>query len=144
MKGVRKTSGLGRSGLAGFEADLAVRQIAERACLRLAAAAEDERPLVDGIGISVPIDDRHIVSLDAQRPVLANLDDGHQLIFCIAARNSLFDPVLRSLSSSSSIASTAESGFSTLRSTQMRFRSSRTSSSSSLRVPLFWMSIAGN
>ena len=52
-------------------------------------------------------------------------------------RNSAFDFVLPILSSSSSIASTGDSGFSTLRSTQTRLRSSRGSSSSSLRVPLF-------
>jgi probable HAF family extracellular repeat protein len=46
-------------------------------------------------------------------------------------------------SSSSSIASTGESGLSTLRSTQTRLRSSRGSSSSSFRVPLFVMSIDG-
>ena len=51
------------------------------------------------------------------------------------ARNSPFDLVLLSLSISSSIASTGERGFSTLRNTQMRVRSSFGISNSSLRVP---------
>ena len=50
-------------------------------------------------------------------------------------RNSAFARVLLSLSMSSSMASTGESGFSTLRSTQMRARSSLGMMSSSLRVP---------
>jgi hypothetical protein len=53
----------------------------------------------------------------------------------ILARNSLFDPALASRSIRSSIASTGDSGFSTLRSTQMRCKSSFGISSSSLRVP---------
>jgi len=53
----------------------------------------------------------------------------------ILARNSLLPLVLLSLSISNSIASTGESGFSTLRKTQMRCRSSFGISSSSLRVP---------
>ena len=65
-------------------------------------------------------------------------------IFCIAARNSALLFVLPILSSSSSIASTGDSGVSTLRSTQMRLRSSFGMSSSSLRVPLLMMSMAGN
>ena len=55
-----------------------------------------------------------------------------ELIF---ARNSPFDFVLLNLSISSSIASTGDSGFSTLRSTQIRVRSSFGISNSSLRVP---------
>jgi hypothetical protein len=55
-----------------------------------------------------------------------------ELIF---ARNSPFDFVLLNLSISSSIASTGDSGFRTLRSTQMRVRSSFGISSSSFRVP---------
>jgi hypothetical protein len=51
------------------------------------------------------------------------------------ARNSPFDLVLLNLSINNSIASTGESGFSTLRSTQMRVRSSFGISNSSLRVP---------
>ena len=51
------------------------------------------------------------------------------------ARNSPFDFVLLNLSISSSIASTGDSGFSTLRSTQIRVRSSFGISNSSLRVP---------
>src|ERR1035441_4427166 len=42
----------------------------------------------------------------------------------IFAKNSLFDPALASRSISSSIASTGDKGFSTLRSTQMRCKSS--------------------
>ena len=42
------------------------------------------------------------------------------------------------------IASTGDSGVRTLRSTHTRLRSSFGMRSSSLRVPLFWMSIAGN
>ena len=50
-------------------------------------------------------------------------------------RNSLFDLVLLSLSISSSIASTGDSGFRTLRRTQILERSSFGMRSSSLRVP---------
>src|ERR1700732_2043558 len=50
-------------------------------------------------------------------------------------RNSPFALVLLSLSISNSIASTGDSGFSTFRSTQIRDRSSRGISNSSLRVP---------
>jgi hypothetical protein len=53
----------------------------------------------------------------------------------ILAKNSLFDPALASRSISSSIASTGDSGFSTLRRTQMRCKSSFGISNSSLRVP---------
>jgi hypothetical protein len=56
----------------------------------------------------------------------------NELIF---DRNSPFDFVLLNLSISSSIASTGDNGFSTLRSTQIRDRSSRGISNSSLRVP---------
>ena len=65
-------------------------------------------------------------------------------IFCIDARNSAFVLVLPSLSNTTSICSTGESGFSTRRMTQMRLRSSLPMRSSSLRVPLLWRSIAGN
>jgi hypothetical protein len=51
------------------------------------------------------------------------------------ARNSLLERALPSLSISSSMASTGESGLRILRSTQMRARSSLGISSSSLRVP---------
>jgi hypothetical protein len=51
------------------------------------------------------------------------------------ARNSPFDLVLLNLSISNSIASTGDRGFSTLRNTQMRVRSSFGISNSSLRVP---------
>jgi hypothetical protein len=50
-------------------------------------------------------------------------------------RNSPFDLVLLSLSMSNSIASTGDSGFRTLRRTQIRERSSLGISNSSLRVP---------
>ena|SRR2546422_1637487 len=50
-------------------------------------------------------------------------------------KNSLLARVLESLSISNSIASTGDSGFSTLRSTQIRCRSSFGMSSSSFRVP---------
>ena len=50
-------------------------------------------------------------------------------------KNSLLARVLESLSISNSIASTGDSGFSTLRSTQIRCRSSFGMSSSSYRVP---------
>jgi len=53
----------------------------------------------------------------------------------IFAKNSLFDPALASRSINNSIASTGDKGFSTLRSTQMRCKSSFGISSSSLRVP---------
>src|SRR5207248_11164728 len=62
----------------------------------------------------------------------------------IAAKNSAFPLVLLSLSSSSSMVSTGESGLSTLRRIHTRFSSSFGSSSSSLRVPLLLMSMAGN
>ena len=58
-------------------------------------------------------------------------------IFCIDARKSALDLVLPILSNKSSIASTGESGLSTLRSTHTRLRSSGPISNSSLRVPLF-------
>ena len=51
------------------------------------------------------------------------------------AKNSPFDLVLAILSTSNSIASTGESGFKTLRRTQMRCRSSLGISNSSFRVP---------
>src|SRR4029077_10223661 len=56
----------------------------------------------------------------------------NELIF---DKNSPFARVLLSLSMSSSMASTGDSGFSTLRSTQIRCRSSFGISSSSFRVP---------
>jgi hypothetical protein len=56
----------------------------------------------------------------------------NELIF---DKNSPFDFVLLSLSISNSIASTGDSGFSTFRSTQIRDKSSRGISNSSLRVP---------
>src|SRR5262245_53288562 len=56
----------------------------------------------------------------------------------IDERKSAFVFVLAIFDSSSSIASTGDSGVNTLRSTQTRLRSSFGSSSSSLRVPLFW------
>src|SRR3989442_245995 len=61
----------------------------------------------------------------------------------IEFRNSLFVRVFSSFSTSSSIDSTVESGEKTLRRTQMRFSSFRSSSSSSLRVPDLLMSMAG-
>jgi hypothetical protein len=57
--------------------------------------------------------------------------------FDIEARKSALHLVFDILERSNSIASTGERGVSTLRSTQMRLRSSFTMSSSSLRVPLF-------
>ncbi len=69
------------------------------------------------------------------------LEACHQLLSvgCYSAlmfdKNSPFALVLLSLSISNSIASTGDSGFSTLRSTQIRDRSSRGISNSSLRVP---------
>src|SRR5205823_4943847 len=71
-------SGLEWCCLAGFEADRAVREVAERTRFRLAAAAEDERPLLDRIRIPIPIRDGHIVALDEQRTVFAHLDVGHR------------------------------------------------------------------
>ena len=53
----------------------------------------------------------------------------------ILAKNSLFDPAFANRSISSSMASTGDSGFSTLRRTQMRCKSSFGISSASLRVP---------
>jgi hypothetical protein len=53
----------------------------------------------------------------------------------ILAKNSLLVVALASRSISNSIASTGDSGFNTLRSTQMRCKSSFGISSSSLRVP---------
>src|ERR1700679_800898 len=58
-------------------------------------------------------------------------------------RNSWLLRVLPSLSLKSSIASTGLSGFKTLRRIQVRWRSSLGMRSSSLRVPLRWMSMAG-
>src|ERR1039458_5069718 len=61
----------------------------------------------------------------------------------IELRNSALLRVLLSLSSSSSMVSTGESGFSTLRRIHTRLSSSLGSSNSSLRVPLLLMSMAG-
>jgi hypothetical protein len=63
------------------------------------------------------------------------LESRHDQRALMLDRNSLFPRVLLSLSISNSIASTGESGFRTLRRTQMRDRSSFGISSSSLRVP---------
>src|SRR5580765_1501042 len=115
--------------------------ITERLVLRRAAAAERERALCDRVGIPIPVDQRDIVAFDEIRTVLSHFDVRHQLIFCIADKKSAFDGVFFILSRSNSMASTCDSGLSTLRRTQMRFSSSRGMSSSSLRVPLFWMSI---
>src|SRR5580704_484608 len=59
-------------------------------------------------------------------------------------KNSPLVFVLLNLSISNSIASTGDSGFSTFRSTQIRDKSSRGISNSSLRVPDRSISIAGN
>src|ERR1035441_7342919 len=61
----------------------------------------------------------------------------------IDPRNSPLLRVLLSLARSNSMVSTGESGFSTLRRIQTRLSSSLGSSSSSLRVPLLLISIAG-
>ncbi len=61
----------------------------------------------------------------------------------IFARNSPLVCAFAKRSMRSSIASTGDSGFSTLRNTQMRAKSSFGMSSSSFRVPERWMSIAG-
>src|SRR4029077_20313527 len=63
----------------------------------------------------------------------ANARRGYSAL--MLARNSELPLVLLSLSISNSMASTGERGFSTLRRTQMRDRSSFGISSSSLRVP---------
>src|SRR5215831_1548853 len=112
----------------------------------MAAAAQRERALGNLVLVAVPVHEDRVFAFDQIRTVLADLDrhrhSAHP-IFCMDARKSAFDFVFDNLSSNSSIASTCESGLSTFRSTQMRFRSSRASSSSSLRVPLLRMSIAG-
>src|SRR5512134_2946395 len=69
--------------------------------------------------------------------------DAPYLPAAIDDRNSLLVLVLAIFESSSSIASTGERGVSTFRSTHTRLRSSFGRSSSSFRVPLFWMSMAG-
>src|SRR6476646_7579725 len=114
--------------------------------MRMAAAAQRKRTLGDLVLIAQPVDERHIVALDQIGSVFSDFDRRHvgYPIFCIAARKSAFDLVFPSLSSSNSIASTCDSGLSTFRNTQMRFRSSRGRSSSSFRVPLLRMSMAGN
>src|ERR1035441_7560949 len=71
---------------------------------------------------------------------LGGRDARHQTILqtyneLILARNSRVDPAVARRSISNSMASTGDSGFSTLRSTQMRCKSSFGISSSSLRVP---------
>src|SRR5262249_37060649 len=76
----------------------------------------------------------------AERAVLHPVN-GQPLPFDMAARKSELLFVFPILDSSSSIASTGDSGVRTLRSTQTRFRSSFGISSSSFLVPLFWMSI---
>src|ERR1035438_10803425 len=61
----------------------------------------------------------------------------------MADKNSALLLVLPSLSSSSSMVSTGDSGFRTLRRIHTRLSSSLGSNSSSLRVPLLLMSMAG-
>src|SRR5207302_2565599 len=61
----------------------------------------------------------------------------------IELRNSMLDFDFDSRLIKSSMASTVESGLRTLRSTQTRLNSSGGRSSSSLRVPERWMSMAG-
>src|SRR6185436_12698122 len=126
------------------KANRTVGAVAERLAMRVAAPAQRERPLRNLVLVAHPIDQRHIVAFDQIGSVFSHFDRRHvgYPIFCIAARKSAFDLVFPSLSSNSSIASTCESGLRTFRSTQMRFRSSRGSSSSSFRVPLLRMSIA--
>src|SRR5438105_8457557 len=99
-----------------------MRAVAKRFAMRVAATAECERPLRNLVMIAHPIDERHIVTLDQIGSVFPDFDRRHRdyPIFCIAARKSAFDFIFPSLSSSSSIASTCESGLSTLRSTQIR------------------------
>src|SRR5687768_15862839 len=123
----------------GLKSDLRMGAVTERLFRRRAAATERKRALGDVVRLAVPFEQRHIVTFDEIRPVLAQFNRCHLRypIFCMAERNSVFPFVLPILSSSSSIASTGDSGFSTLRSTQMRMRSSFGISSSSLRVPLF-------
>src|SRR4051812_36293887 len=112
-----------------------MRAVAERLVRRRAAAAQRERAFRNLIRVPVPIHHGHVVAFDEIRTVLSDFDARHvvpQLDFCMDARKSAFDFVLDILSISNSIASTGESGLSTLRSTQMRFRSSFGISSSSL------------
>src|ERR1017187_7163367 len=83
----------------------------------------------------------------AGHPLLLDRGTGERIAaynWLILAQNSLLLPALASRSISNSMASTGDSGFSTLRSTQIRCRSSFGISSSSLRVPERWISIAGN
>src|SRR4051794_6302671 len=121
-----------------------MRAVAKRLAMRVTAAAQRKWALRDLVLIAQPVDQRDVVAFDQIGSVFSHLDRRHGYpIFCIAARKSEFDFVFPSLSSNSSIASTCESGLRTFRSTQMRFRSSRGRSSSSLRVPLLRMSIAG-
>src|SRR5262249_38904450 len=122
-----------------------MRAVAERLVRRPAAAAQRERPLRNLIRVPVPIDERHVVAFDQIRAVHPHFDTRHgHPIFCIDERISAFVFVFDILSSRSSMASTADSGLRTLRRTQMRLRSSRGMSNSSLRVPLFCTSIDGN
>ena len=82
----------------------------------------------DGKGIVLSRGD--LVAGEGARPTQSRTYS--ELIF---ARNSPLDLVLLSLSISNSMASTGESGLSTLRNTQMRVRSSFGIRSSSFRVP---------
>src|SRR6516164_2653224 len=121
--------------------------VAKRFPVRVPAPAQRKGTLRDFVEIAHPVDEHGLVALDQIGPVFSHFDrHGHvgYPIFCIAARKSEFDFVFPSLSSNSSIASTCDSGLSTFLSTQMRFKSSRFSNSSSFRVPLFRMSMAGN
>src|SRR5262245_31912299 len=113
--------------LRGFrclESNRAMRAVAKRLAMRVAAAAQREWPLRNLVLVAHPVDECRLVAFHKIRPVLSYFDrrrHGYP-IFCIAARKSEFDRVFPSLSSSSSIASTCDSGLSTLRRTQIRFR----------------------
>ena len=82
--------------------------------------------------------------IDGEAGVGYRLRPGYDLPPLIDDRNSWFVFVLPIFERSSSIPSTGDRGVSTLRRTHTRFRSSLGMRSSSLRVPLFWMSIDGN
>ena len=124
------------------EPDAVVAAVAERLALGGAAAAQRERPALDRNLVPVRVDQRHVIALNQTGPIVPydNIRQDSLLpypIFCIDARKSALERVFPILSSSSSIASTGDNGFSTLRSTQTRLRSSPLSSNSSFRVPLF-------
>src|SRR5581483_5040272 len=66
-------------GFGRLEADARVGAVAERLVGRAAAAAQRERPLRDLIFVAVPVDELHVVAVDAIRAVLPHRNRRHPL-----------------------------------------------------------------